>query len=251
MATNSYFRSTIGVPSEQNIYENMIIESIKIAGYDFIYIPRTLNKFDQLFGEDVLSSFESYVPIEMWIEDFSGYGGESEMLAKFGMEIRDTATFMISRKRFKETVSPIFPASRNAAVMDRPNEGDLIFAPFSKSLFEIKFVEDEYPGFYQLGKKYIWALRCELVQLNNEKFKTGNADIDEYFGTNINRLDHRILNENGDVWTLEAGGTILSEDYLESKPFDEMIGYGDMDIIKKEFSEIMDFTEDSPFGENF
>lgn len=251
MSTNRYFRPQTGRSNEQNLYESMIIESIQWAGLDFMYIPRTINKFDQIFGEDVLSSFESYAPIEMWVQDVEGYGGESEMLSKFGMEIRDTATFMVSRKRFRDAVGPIIPDSRNDALKFRPNEGDLIYAPFSKSLFEIKFVEDEYPGFYQLNKKYIWALRCELVQLNNEKFVTGHSDIDDIFGVNINRINMTIITENGNHIMGEAGGYVLLEDYTSAKPYDEIRGYGDDDALKKEFLDIMDFSENNPFGEKF
>jgi hypothetical protein len=181
----------------------------------------------------------------------SGYGGESEMLAKFGMEIRDTASFIVSRKRFTEEVVPIVPESRNEKVKWRPCEGDLIYAPFSQSLFEIKFVEDEYPGFYQLKKKYVWALRCELVQLNNEKFETGIEELDEIFGQNVNRLDHKINTEDGFSFICEDGGNILLDSYVLSEAYNDIIGYGDNSAIKKEFTEIMDFDSSNPFNELF
>lgn len=253
MATNPYITTheTSYVPT-QNLYENMIIESIQISGNDYYYIPRTLSdKVDQIFGEDVLSSFNSYAKIELYLENMSGYGGESEMLAKFGMEIRDTASFIVSRKRFTEEVVPIVPESRNEKVKWRPCEGDLIYAPFSQSLFEIKFVEDEYPGFYQLKKKYVWALRCELVQLNNEKFETGIEELDEIFGQNVNRLDHKINTEDGFSFICEDGGNILLDSYVLSEAYNDIIGYGDNSAIKKEFTEIMDFDSSNPFNELF
>lgn len=250
---NPYFnRPQTGYTREWELYESMIIETIQQTGIEVVYIPRSLNKFDQVFGEDVLSSFDSHAVIEAYLEDIEGYGGESEMISKFGLEIRDTATFVISRKRFSETVTPIYPDSRNELVSDRPCEGDLIFFPMSKSLFEIKFVEDEYPHFYQLHKKYVWSLRCELTQLNNEKFSTGHQETDEYFGVNLNRLDNGVsLESETGVVLLEDGGWVVNENYVVSKPYDEIRGYGDDDAIKKEFLEIMDFSEDNPFNERF
>lgn len=253
MATNAYIRPQTGFQTEHNLYESMVIENIQISGNDVVYIPRTLSdSFDQIFGEDILSSFESYATIEMWLQDFAGYGGESEMLSKFGMEIRDTATFIVSRKRFGEVCTPIAPETRDEALKYRPCEGDLIYSPFSKSLFEIKFVEDEFPGFYQLGKKFVWAIRCELVQLNNETFDTGNTEVDQMFGgKNIDRLNETILDEDGNPLFTEDGGRILAETYEVSKPYDDVIGFGDNFAIKKEFTDIMNFDNKNPFNERF
>jgi len=250
MAVNPYFNAQKGVASEHKLYEGITVEAIQISGNDYVYLPRTLNKFDQLFGEDTLSSFDSHAVIEMWLEDFSGYGGESEMLAKFGLEVRDTATFIVSRKRFIEEIPQITPTNRPVEVKFRPNEGDLIYVPFSQSLFEIKFVEDEYPGFYQLNKKFVWALRCELVQLNNEKFNTGYPEIDNVFGTNINRLNNAIATEDTGQILGEDGGIIIDEEFGPVKHYDDVVAYGDDDKLKKEFMDIMDFSEDNPFGNN-
>jgi hypothetical protein len=251
MATSIYFKGhNIGIASEQNLYENMTIESIRMTGQDYYYIPRTIDgKFDQIFGEDVLSSFDSHAIIEMYLSDFSGYGGESEVLSKFGMEIRDTASFIVSRKRFGELVTPIVPTGRNDKLKWRPCEGDLIYSPISQSLFEIKFVEDEFPGFYQLRKKYVWSLRCELVQLNNERFNTGVNEVDDLFGQNIDRLQSTITAEDGYTIMCEDGGSVITEEYVVSEPYSDMLGYGDNDALKKEFADIMNFSQDNPFNE--
>jgi hypothetical protein len=212
--------------------------------------PRTISdKFDPIFGEDALSSFDSHAKVVMWIENYNGYSGESEVLSKFGMEIRDSASFIIHRDEYIENVSPIVPDNRNEKLKFRPCEGDLIYVPFSKSLFQIRFVEDEYPGFYQLKKKYVWALRAELMQLNNEKFNTSVAEIDDVFGININRLDNCVVQESGDNFILEDGGFIVLEEYEISKEYDDIVNYGDNSAIKKELIDIMDWSEDSPFGE--
>jgi len=249
MATNPYFIAQTGVSAEQNVVEQMTIESIQISGLDLVYIPRTINKLDRIFGEDVLSSFDSYATIEMYILDFQGPGGQSEILSKFGMEIRDTMSFIVSRKRYKEVVVPIVPPTRDAKVAWRPNEGDLIYLPFSKSLFQIVFVEDEEPGYYQLSKKFVWTLRAELIQFNNEKFDTGHAEVDAYYMANLNRLDMGILLEDGSgVFELETGGYALLEDYSVSKEYDDMRGFGDNEAIKAEFVRIMNFDEADPFA---
>lgn len=253
MATNTYFTShNQGNAAENDLYEGMVIESIQMTGQDYYYIPRELSdRFDQLFGEDVLSSFNNHAVIEMWLENFTGYGGESEMLSKFGLETRDTASFIVSRKRFAEVVVPIMPVGRNDNVKWRPCEGDLIYVPFSQSLFEIKFVEDEYPGFYQLRKKYVWSLRCELVQLNNDKFNTGIPEVDDTFGRNINRLNNTIQLEDGFALLWEDGGSVIDDEYEVSIPYDDLLGYGENAAIKKEFMDIMDFSSSDPFNERF
>jgi hypothetical protein len=173
------------------------------------------------------------------------------MISKFGLEIRDTASFIVSRKRFTDLVVPIVPADRNEKLKWRPCEGDLIYAPFSKSLFEIKFVEDEAPGFYQINKKYVWTLRCELAQLNNDKFNTGSPEVDDVYGISIDRLSFAILMEGGSQVLTEDGGVLLSEEYEVSEPFNDITGYGDNDAIKKEFIDIINFDSNNPFNERF
>lgn len=250
---NQYLtKSTTGYIPTQNLYENLIIENIQISGQNYYYIPRTLSsRLDQIFGEDVLSSFDSYAEIEMYLLDFTGYSGESEMISKFSLEIRDTASFVISRKRYTETVVPIVPIDRNEKLKWRPCEGDMIYAPFSQSLFEIKFIEDEAPGFYQINKKYVWTLRCELAQLNNDKFNTGSDEVDTLFGINIDRLSFAFLTEDNNQILTEDGGVLLKEDYVVSEPFNDVIGFGDNDEIKKEFMSIINFDAENPFSERF
>jgi hypothetical protein len=252
MPLNPYFtpyQETHGNTNEQNLYSDMIRENIEMSGQEYYYIPRTLSdKYDPIFGEDALSSFESYAKVVMWIENYNGFSGESEVLSKFGMEIRDSASFIIHRQEYADNVVPIVPDSRNEKLKFRPCEGDIIYVPFSQSLFQIRFVEDEYPGFYQLKKKYVWALRAELMQLNNEKFNTSVAEID-IFGTNVNRLNNCVVQENGDNLVFENGGFFVLEEYDVAKDTDDLLGYGDNNAIKNELVDIMDWSEDSPFGE--
>jgi Virus neck protein len=255
MPLNPYFTAyheSLGNTNEQDLFSGMIRENITISGQEYYYIPRELSdRFDQLFGEDVLSSFSSHAKVVMWLENFTGYGGESEVLSKFGLEVRDTASFIIHRDEFAELVVPIVPAGRNENIKWRPCEGDLIYVPFSQSLMEIKFVEDEYPGFYQLKKKYVWSLRCELVQLNNDRFNTGIPEVDDTFGQNINRLNNTIRLEDGSTILWEDGGSVINDEYEVSVPYNDLIGYGENAVIKKEFMDIMDFSSSDPFNERF
>ena len=165
MATNSYFTRQ---SSEQNVVEDLTIESIKIHGFDMYYIPRTLVNEDTLFGEDVLSKFEEVVPVEMYIESVDGFEGEGDFISKFGLQIKDSVSLIVSKKRFQTELNHI---------TTRPREGDLIYFPHSNGLFEIKFVEHENP-FYQLGKLYTYKLSCELFTYSHEDIDTGISGID-------------------------------------------------------------------------
>lgn len=245
-------KATTGYKQTQDLYENLIIENIQISGQNYYYIPRTLSsRFDPIFGEDVLSSFDSYAEIEMYLSDFNGYSGENVMLSKFGLEVRDTASFMISMKRYQDVIVPILPPDRNEAYKYRACEGDLIYAPFSQSLYEIKFVDDESPGFYQINKKHVWILRCELFQMNNDKFNTGQDFVDSNFNKNVDRLSFAFLTEDGDKLLTEDGGILMDESFIIGASSDDMLGYGDNNDIKKEFMNIINFSSNNPFSETF
>ena len=171
MATNVYFSPK--VKTEQNLYEDLVIESLKMYGQDVIYIPRQLISRDEIMNEDY-SKFTDGYTIEMYIETSEGFAGEGDLLGKFGVEIRDQATFVVSRKRWENLVG-----FYNNSINDtRPSEGDLVFLPLSKSLFEIRFVEHEQP-FYQLNNLPTYKLECELFEYNNEELETGIREIDE------------------------------------------------------------------------
>lgn len=166
MATNSYFTRQ---KSERNVVEDLTIESIKIHGLDMVYIPRTLVKEDELFGEDTLSKFTQGNFIEMYVESADGFEGDGDFLSKFGLEIKDSVSLIVAKKRFEEVMG---------GTTTKPREGDLVYFPMTKGLFEIKFVEHENP-FYQLGKLYTYKLSCELFTYSHEEIDTGFSDVDE------------------------------------------------------------------------
>ena len=171
MATNTYFSQ--GTTGEQDLTQSLVNEQIAMFGRNVYYIPRTLVKQDTVFGEDTMSKFEGAYLIEAFIEDNSGFRGDGDMFTKFGVQIADQATFVISRTRFTEAVDD----NATLIVEGRPNEGDLVYFPMANKIFEIQFVEYEVP-FFTLGKIYTWGLRCELFQYSDEDIDTGITEVD-------------------------------------------------------------------------
>ena len=136
-------------------------------GQDVYYLPRTIVNEDKIFGDDVPSRFSASYKVEMYIENVEGFDGEGDLFTKFGVEIRDQATFVVARRRWSSTVNRY----DNAINSDRPREGDLVYLPLSNSMFQIMAVEHEQP-FYQLSNLAVYKLRCELFEYNDEDFDT-------------------------------------------------------------------------------
>ena len=162
-----------GSAQEQKFMENLVVESIEIYGQDIYYVPRTLVNRDTVFGEDSDSQFDSARAIRAYVNNVEGWEGQGELLSKFGVRVEDKTTFIFSREKFKEKVDDLEVLN----VEGRPNEGDLIWFPTTKHLFQIQFVEAEKP-FYQLGKGYVWECQCELFEYSDEDLDTGIAEID-------------------------------------------------------------------------
>ena len=162
-----------GSAQEQTFIENLIVESIEIYGQDIYYLPRTYVNRDTILGEVENSNFTQALQVRAYVNNVEGWEGQGELLSKFGVRIEDKTTFVFSREKFTSAVDD------NAVlnVEGRPNEGDLIWFPSTKHLFEIKFVEAERP-FYQLGKGYVWECQCELFVYSDEDLDTGVAEID-------------------------------------------------------------------------
>ena len=169
MARNPYISQA--VRSEQDLYENIIIESLKIYGQDVEYMPRTLVNEDAIFAEDPVSRFDDAYTIEMYLENTDGFEGDQELFTKFGVEIRDRATMHVARRRWDAVVGAY-------VTYDRPREGDLVYLPLSDQIFEIMRVIDDRP-FYQLSNLPTYRLDIELFEYNDEDFDTGVEEIDE------------------------------------------------------------------------
>ena len=172
MARNLYFSDK--VRSEQNLYEDIVIESLKIYGQDVYYLPRDLIGEDKIFGDDVPSRFNSSHKIEMYIENIEGFEGEGDLFTRFGVEIRDEATFVVARRRWTQQVA----RNDNEITAVRPLEGDLIYLPMTNKLFQIMHVEHEQP-FYQLSNLPVFKLRAQLFEYNDEDLDTGVVEIDK------------------------------------------------------------------------
>lgn len=170
---NVYF--TQGTKNEQYLVEDLIIESLSIYGQQLTYIPRTLVAKDEILGEDRLSEFKNAFPIEMYFDNVDKFGGNGAFIEKFGLSMQQNATLTVSRRRWEQLIGRY-----NATQLpQRPCEGDLLYFPLTKSLFEIKFVQHQNP-FYQLGKLYVYKLDVELFQYASEKIDTGMRDVDVF-----------------------------------------------------------------------
>lgn len=210
MTTNSYVSNYYQV-NEQDLQDDLVVEAIQMKGFDINYLPRELINYDYLLGEDPSSAFNSSYVIEMYPTYVDGFGGSGDMITDFGLEIKDTATFVVSKTRFvDEFVSQIF---------DKPRVGDLIYVPLTKSFLEIKHVEDETP-FYNLGKQYVWEVKTETFEFSYESFATGDSNIDD----------------------------LINNDILHFDPETETEEYGDNDEIQTETDTFVDFDENNPFG---
>ena len=181
MATSHYFRHN--VKSEQNLYEDLIVESLTFYGQDMYYLPREVVHKDFIFDEAVLSQFLYAFKIEMYIESVEGFDGDGDLFSKFGVEIRDAVTLVMARRRWNSEISkyekgPTDLDDREANVYYRPREGDLIHMPMAGATFEIQKVEDEMP-FYQLGHLPVFKMRCEKFEYSDERFHTGVPEIDD------------------------------------------------------------------------
>lgn len=171
MPTNTHFSHAVS--SEQHLYEDIVVESLRMYGHEVLYLPRKVVEEEDLFNEEVQAQFLDAYAVEMYIENTDGFEGDGDLMSKFGVEVRDQATFIISVRTWERFVS----LDSNLASSFRPNEGDLIYMPLSGSMFEIKFVEHEDP-FYQIGKLFVFKMRCELFEYSNEDFDTDVIEID-------------------------------------------------------------------------
>ncbi len=246
MPTNFFFQSgnTSGTTSEQRLIEDLIIESLKIYGHDVFYLPRTLVKEDTIFDEDTLSKFTQAYPLEMYLENIEGFGGDGELFSKFGLEVRDSATFILARRRWDELVK----TSGGIFTQDtRPSEGDLLYFQKTNSLFEIREVEFNNP-FYQANKLYIYRLKCELFEYSSEVIETGITELDANVEEDsLDMLIYQFLLQDNTLFLLEDFSSLILESYstTSSDVQTDSEDFKDFNTIE----DILDFSEVNPFGE--
>ena len=277
MPTNVYFDT--GTKPEQTLYEDLMIEQLRIYGQDVFYIPRTLVKEDSLFGEDTLSKFGDAYLIEMYFENVEGYEGEKEIMSKFGLQMNEDVTFVVARRRFEQLVSH----DSNLIVKTRPNEGDLVYFPKVKKIFEITFVDHDDP-FNQVHNLPAFKLKCKTFEYSSEDLNTGIAEIDAIETDNsLDMLSFQITMEQSRSTTFnegieledgtgnleletQTGGTdnIIGEDetggdrvvletgdYIIQEAFvvDTIDENAMNDFFETQDDNIIDFTESNPFGD--
>ena len=214
MPTNHYINNH-GSSPEQNLIHDLLIESIKFYGMDVHWLPRiSSTSADQILGEDTLSSFSVNHMIEMYVKNVEGFEGQGDFLSKFGLDIRDQITFTLAIRRFEQLDSG-YP---------RPREGDLIYFPLNKKLFEIQFVEHE-SMFYPTGTLPVYDLRCELFAYNQQEINTGIPEIDQIAQTTGDR------------------GQAFANTFLDVASAAE-----DNFAIEERSDSVLDFSEDNPFG---
>ena len=175
MALNPFFLQ--GSQSEQRLVQDLINEQLKIYGVEVTYIPRKFVRKQTIIKEVQSSAFDDNFLLEAYLNTYEGYSGQGDIMTKFGVSLRDEVTLTISKERFEDFISPFLEADDDYELSSRPREGDVIFFPLGSRLFEVKFVEHEEP-FYQLGKNYVYQLKCELFEYEDEVFDTDIEEID-------------------------------------------------------------------------
>ena len=258
MPVNHYFQGGNGIGSteEKRLYENLIIEGLKIYGHDVYYLPRTLVNRDLILGEDVASKFNAAYLAEMYFDTTEGFAGEQEIINKFGLEIREDTSFTISKRRWNDLVDD--PGT--LIVSGRPNEGDIIYMPLMNSFFEIQFVEDQEP-FFQLGNLPVFKLRVTRWEYSSERLDTGVSSVDAAEDKyTLDQLNHQVSLENEDGALLLENDSVDNESnyfLLETYNIQTQSPYADNLDLDSEAGfdtsstadDILDFTERNPFGD--
>ena len=242
MPTSVYFDT--GTIPEQRLYEDLIIEQLRAFGQEVFYLPRTLVNEDTIFGEDPLSEFNDAYLIEMYVENIEGYDGEKELMTKFGLDIQNEVTFVVARRRWEQLIS----IDQNLIVSTRPNEGDLVYFPRTKHIFEISFVDHDDP-FYQVQNLPVYKLKCRSFDYSSEQIDTGIVEIDNIETTySLDVLSYQLTLEDGTGSVLqEVDGTnyLLNEDFtIEIKDTKAQ-----NDIFDTFNNTVLDFSESNPFGD--
>ena len=285
MPTNNYFNHA--VKTEQHLYEDLVVESLRFYGHDVLYLPRQIIEEDSILNDDVQSRFGDAYSVEMYLENTEGFEGEGDLVSKFGVQIQEEATFIMSLRTWERFIS----LDSNLATSLRPNEGDVIYFPLTGSMFEINFVEDQDP-FFQLGKMFVFKMRCSLFSYGGEDFDTGtSADLVEAdsaytieltmqtgtgnytVGENLTTVINGVATTVGEVvlWqpqankltikdntrTLQVGDVLTGVSSTTARPigsivdvmtFENLSSAQNKDFEDKD-SNYLDFSEVNPFGE--
>jgi hypothetical protein len=216
------------------------MESIKLYGHDIFYCPRKIIAKDDIYGADTLSLYDSSYEIDMYIKNYDSYEGDGSFLSKFNLEIRDQMTFTVSVRNFNDEIG-------SYAMLDRPQEGDLIWLPMANRLLIVKFVNLQ-PIFYQMGAIQMYDLVCEMFEYSSEKLRTGIKVIDDI--EKVRSIDmgmYSFLTNDGFVIVDNDGYDIIQSDYnFETQAGD---AFEDNTEFQLEGEAILDWTQIDPFSE--
>ena len=215
MATNVYF-SNYDNFNEQNLIDDLVIESIQIFGIDVHYLSGLFNNVDKIFNEDDTPLYDELYNFEVYVKNVDGFEGEGDFLSKFGLQIRDSITFTVAIRTFEQYVT------RNNQSIVRPKENDIIYLPLNKKMYRITYVEHE-SVFYQSGSLQVYDIKCELMEYSNERFDTGRSDIDDYFD-DINSTSE-FVNTLEDV----ANNDVTAQNFEFEKLADDILDFSDVD----------------------
>jgi len=197
--------------AEQNLIHDLVAESIQFNGIDFVYLPRTMNNDDPLFHESTQSTFSQVFTIEGYLESVESFEGDGDMLSGLGLSIKDQASIQFAQRRFRTVTGKYLPI-----------EGDLLYYKNAKSIFEIKFVQNE-SQFYPMGTLPSFKMTCEKYEYSGETFTTGIPELDA--------LNNTVVDSVGDTVSVPAN-------------------YNDANIpIQIEADTVMSFSETNPFGQ--
>jgi hypothetical protein len=174
---NPYFLQ--GSASEQRLIQDLINEQLKMYGQDVVYLPRKIYNKKTVLREITASKFDDAFRLEAYLINYEGFGGGGDILSKFGVKTTDEVTFVISKEKYEDFISPFLSNDSNIELSSRPQEGDLIYFPLDNTIFEIKYVEGKKP-FYQLNNLYIYELRCEVMDFEaDDSIETSIDEVDK------------------------------------------------------------------------
>lgn len=203
------------------------------------YVPRVLNKYDDVYGADDQSSYEKAYQIEMYIKSIDGFTGDGDFLSKFGIEVRNQVVFSMAQRIFSQEVGAFTNQTR-------PNEGDIIYFPLNQKIFQIKYV-NKFEMFYQLGSLQTWEVTCELFEYSGENFSTNIPEIDNIQLLNSTNAFDFAVKDEFDKYILDEESKVV---IMEGKSVDDLIVLDDSDEIQQESDTFVDFSVSDPFSEN-
>lgn len=242
---NLYFRN-YDASNEQDILHDLIIEAIGIYGEEMYYIPRELQRYDTIYGEDAISEYNRAILVDFYIKSVDGFTGDGNFMSKFGLQIRDQAVFSVAQRVFATEVGALTDQTR-------PNEGDLIYFPLNQKCFKVMYVKKQ-EFFYPLGTLPTWEVTVELFEYGNERFNTGIGEIDKLQNDfSLNLLDYALRDESGQILTDEDGNILVSENYnlaqLNPAADNDAIQEGSTNFPLGS-NDFIDFSERNPFAED-